>query len=135
MERDDELQPWLRGLSEQELASIAVELTQAICRPSFGSLSKRELEQTTFRLLYEHRQADWVSLGEIADDLAISRTKARNLVLEYRARQTGRMKRGERLKLLRAEVLSWPKRNVGHKADELRIVVDDPFIRDLLKNF
>jgi hypothetical protein len=101
----------------------------------FGSLSKRELEQLTFQLLYDHHRTDWATLGEITDDLAISRTKARNLVLEYRARQTGRMKRGERKKILRAEVLSWPKRNVGHKADELRIVVDDPFIRDLLKNF
>src|SRR3954449_2364620 len=135
MKRDDDGQPWLRGLDTDQLAQIAIDLTQAICRPSFGSLSKRELEQTTFSLLFEHRGSDWRTLGEIADDLAISRSKARNLVLEYRARQTGAMKRGERLKLLRAEVLSWPKRNVGHKSDELRIVVDDPFIRDLLKNF
>ena len=135
MERDDDLQPWLRGLGESDLAAIAVDLTYAVCRPSFGSLSKRELEQLTFKLLYEHRGSDWATLGEIADDLAISRTKARNLVLEYRARQTGSMKRGERLKLLRAEVLSWPRRHVGQKQGELRIVVDDPFIRDLLKNF
>lgn len=135
MERDDDLQPWLRGLDQQALAQIAIDLTYGICRPSFGSLSKRELEQLTFRLLYEHRGPDWATLGEIADDLAISRTKARNLVLEYRARQTGAMKRGERLKLLRTEVLSWPKRHVGEKGGELRVVVDDPFIRDLLKNF
>ena len=135
MQRSDDLQPWLRGLTEQDLAQIAVDLTYAICRPSFGSLTKRELEQLTFQLLHDHRGTDWSTLGEIAEDLAISRTKARSLVLEYRARQTGRMQRGERQKLLRAEVLSWPKRNVGHKANELRIVVDDPFIRDLLKNF
>jgi hypothetical protein len=48
MERDDDLQPWLRGLDEAQLAQIAVDLTYAICRPSFGSLSKRELEQVTF---------------------------------------------------------------------------------------
>jgi hypothetical protein len=135
MERDDALQPWLRGLNQDALAQIAVDLTYAICRPSFGSLSKRELEQLTFKLLYEHRSTDWTTLGEIADDLAISRTKARNLVLEYRARQTGAMERGERLRLLRAEVLSWPKRHVGQREDQLRVVVDDPFIRDLLKNF
>jgi hypothetical protein len=135
MERDDDLQPWLRGLDEAQLAQIAVDLTYAICRPSFGSLSKRELEQVTFKLLYQHRGADWRTLGEIADDLAISRTKARNLVLEYRARQTGAMKRGERQSLLREEVLSWPRRHVGQREGQLRIVVDDPFIRDLLKNF
>ena len=135
MERDDDLQPWLRGLDDEALVQIAVDLTYAICRPSFGSLSKRELEQLTFKLLYDHRGSEWATLGEIADDLAISRAKARNLVLEYRARQTGSMKRGERLKLLRSEVLSWPKRHVGQREAQLRIVVDDPFIRDLLKNF
>ena len=82
MERSDDLQPWLRGLTDQDLAQIAVDLTYAICRPSFGSLSKRELEQRTFELLYDHRGADWSTLGGIADDLAISRTKARGLVLE-----------------------------------------------------
>jgi hypothetical protein len=132
MERDDDLQPWLRGLDGAQLAQIAVDLTYAICRPSFGSLSKRELEQVTFKLLYQHRGADWRTLGEIADDLAISRTKARNLVLEYRARQTGAMKSGERRSLLREEVLSWPRRHVGRREGQLRIVVDDPFIRDLL---
>jgi hypothetical protein len=80
VERSDDLQPWLRGLTQQDLAQIAVDLRYAICRPSFGSLSKRELEQLTFQLLYDHRVTGWSTLGEIADDLAISRTKARNLV-------------------------------------------------------
>lgn len=57
MERDDDLQPWLRGLDEAALAQICVDVTYAICRPSFGSLSKRELEQVTFALFYEHLTA------------------------------------------------------------------------------
>ncbi|MGH2941989.1 MAG: hypothetical protein ACRDLN_04355 [Solirubrobacteraceae bacterium] len=135
MERDDGLQPWLRGLDDAALGQLAVDLTTAICRPSFGSLSKRELEQTLFKLLYEHRGEDWRTLGEIADDLAVSRSKARSLMLEYRNRQTGQLGRGERARLLRREVLSWPQRNVDQSGDKLRIVVDDPFLRDLLKNF
>jgi len=135
MERDDDVQPWLRGLDDAALAQLAVELTTAICRPSFGSLSKRELEQTLFKLLYEHRAQDWRTLGEIADDLAVSRSKARSLMLEYRNRQTGQLGRGERARLLRHEVLSWPQRNVDQSGDKLRIVIDDPFMRDLLKNF
>lgn len=132
---DDDLQPWLSGLDESQLAQLAVDLTYAICRPSFGSLSKREVEQTLFKLLYEHRREQWRTLGDIADDLAISRSKARSLVLEYRARQAGQLGRGERGRLLRDEVLSWPRRNVDQTGDRLRIVVDDPFLRDLLKNF
>jgi hypothetical protein len=72
VERSDDLQPWLRGLTQQDLAQIAVDLTYTICRPSFGSLSKRELEQLTFQLLYDHRGTDWSTLGEIADDLSHS---------------------------------------------------------------
>ncbi len=135
MKHNDDLQPWLSGLDDSALAQLAVDLTYAICRPSFGSLSKRELEQTLFKLLYEHRGDEWRTLGEIAGDLAISRSKARSLVLEYRARQAGAVGRGERAKLLRNEVLSWPQRNVDQTAEQLRIVVDDPFLRDLLKNF
>jgi hypothetical protein len=132
---DDDSHPWLAGLDEAALAEIAVDLTESICRPAFGSLSKRELEQTTFRLLYQRRREDWRTLGDIADDLAISRAKARSLFLEYRAREVGGMNRGERLLLLREEVLSWPSRHVDQQAEQLRIVVDDPFIRDILKNF
>jgi hypothetical protein len=135
MKRDDNLHPWLSGLDESELAQLAVDLTYAICRPSFGSLSKRELEQTLFRLLYEHRREQWRALGDIANDLAITRSKARSLVLEYRARAAGELGPAERGRLLSAEVLSWPQRNVDQTADRLRIVVDDPFLRDLLKNF
>jgi DNA-directed RNA polymerase sigma subunit (sigma70/sigma32) len=80
VERSDDLQPWLRALTRQDLAQIAVDPTDAVCRSAFGSLSKRELEQLTFQLLYDHGGTDWSTLGEIADDLAISRTKARNLV-------------------------------------------------------
>jgi len=56
-------------------------------------------------------------------------------MLEYRNRETGQLGRGERARQLRCEVLSWPQRNVDQSGDKLRIVVDDPFLRDLLKNF
>jgi hypothetical protein len=58
VERSDDLQPWLRGLTQQHLAQIAVDLTYTICRSSFGSLSMREVEQLTFQLLYDHRGTD-----------------------------------------------------------------------------
>jgi hypothetical protein len=135
MEFDEDLQPWLRGMSPEQRAQLAVDLTYAICRPSFGSLTKRELEQTLFKLLYEYRRETWTSLSEIAEDLAITRSKARSLLQEYRNRETGRLPRGKRLELLRTEVRSWPRQNVEQDEQRLRVVVDDPFIRDLLKNF
>lgn len=135
VKQDDDLHPWLRGLDERQLAELAVELTDAICRPSFGSLTKRELEQTLFKLLYKHRADDWRNLGDIAEDLAISRTRARSLVQEYRNRSIGSAPRGQRLQLLREEVLSWSRRSVERDNERLRVVIDDPFLRDLLKNF
>src|SRR5689334_7411560 len=131
----NDLPPWLRGLTDEQLKQLAIDLTTAICRPSFGSLSKRELEQTTFRLLYERQRERWRTLGDVADDLAITRSKARRLMLEHSARHAGSIGPGERHRLLKREVLSWPQRDVGQREDELRIVVDDPFLRDLLKNF
>jgi hypothetical protein len=130
----NDLPPWLRGMSDEQLKELAIALTTAICRPSFGSLSKRELEQTTFQLLYERRRRDWRTLGDIADDLAITRTKANALKREFSVRQAARVGRGERQRLLKEEVLSWPEHHVGHDDGQLRIVVDDPFIRDLLKD-
>jgi hypothetical protein len=131
---DERLQPWLRGLDETALANLAVALTTFICRPAFGARSKREIELELFALLRAHR-ADWTSLGEIADDLATSRSRARSLVLDYRARQVGNLGRGARREILRQAVAVWPVQQIEQDNDDLKIVVDDPFIRDLLKNF
>jgi hypothetical protein len=131
---DETRHPWLRGLDERALAELAVALTTFICRPSFGARSKREVELELFALLRAHR-ADWTTLGEIADDLAISRSKARSLVLDYRARQVGNLGRGARREILRQAVAAWPLQQIEQDNGELKIVIDDPFIRDLLKNF
>jgi hypothetical protein len=133
-EFDPDRHPWLRNLMSQELAQLAVDLTSFICRPSFGARSKRDIELRTFELLREHR-TDWTSLGEIADDLAISRSKARSLSLDFQARRVGALGRGARHKLLREFVETWPTALIEYDEERLRLVIDDPFMRDLLKNF
>jgi hypothetical protein len=133
-ELDAGTHPWLRDLTERELARLAVALTFFICRPSFGVRTKREIELCTFELLREHRK-DWTSLGEIADDLAVSRSKARALSLDFQARRVGSLGRGARTKLLREFVATWPTVLIEYDDQKLRLVIDDPFMRDLLKNF
>lgn len=133
-ELDPATHPWLRDLTERDLARLAVDLTSFICRPSFGVRSKRDIELRTFELLREHRN-DWTSLGEIADDLAISRSKARALSLDFQARRVGALGRGARTKLLREFVDTWPTALIEYDDQKLRLVIDDPFMRDLLKNF
>src|SRR4051812_43381915 len=70
LEIDEVRRPWLRGLDERALAQLAIDLTDFLCRPSFGARTKREIELETFGLLRSHR-SDWITLGDIADDLAI----------------------------------------------------------------
>jgi hypothetical protein len=126
--------PWLRDMTERQLAQLAVDLTSFICRPSFGARSKREIELRTFELLRTYR-GDWTSLGEIADDLAVSRSKARALSLDFQARRVGALGRGARRAMLRDFVHSWPTTLIEYDNERLRLVIDDPFMRDLLKNF
>lgn len=134
LEFDEARDPWLRGFDERALANLAIDLTAFLCRPSFGARTKREIEFETFALLRAHR-ADWLTLGDIADDLAISRSKARSLVLEYNARTVGRRGYGARREILRDHVRGWPTQQIERDEDRLKIVIDDPFVRDLLKNF
>ncbi len=132
---DEARHPWLRGLDERALANLAVALTQFLCRPSFGARTKREIEFEIFALLRARRE-DWQTLGEIADDLAISRSRARGLVLEHRARVVGQSGPGARNKILREQIARWPSQQIERDGeDRLKIVIDDPFIRDLLRNF
>jgi hypothetical protein len=77
-------------------------------RPSFGSRTKREVELKVFELLYRDRIAQGtVTVGDVAEELAVTRARARSLLLEIRTRLAG----------------------------EPGVVVDDPFLRDLLQNF
>src|SRR3954466_7030109 len=53
--------------------------------PAFGAHSKREIELKVVELLYAHRLD--VTVGDVAAELAVTRSRARNLLLEARVRQ------------------------------------------------
>ena len=56
-------------------------------RPSFGSRTKREIELKVFELLYGDRIAEGtVTVGDVAEELAVTRARARSLLLETRTR-------------------------------------------------
>ena len=106
-------------------------------RPSFGSRAKREIELKVFELLYRHRIAEGtVTVGDVAEELAVTRARARSLLLETRTRLAGEPGAPSREQQLTAFVLQWPRRGtIEHDGERLRVVVDDPFLRDLLQNF
>jgi hypothetical protein len=106
-------------------------------RPSFGSRTKREIELKVFELLYRDRIAEGtVTVGDVAAELAVTRARARTLLLETRTRLAGEPGAPSREQQLTAFVLQWPRRGtIERDGERLRVVVDDPFLRDLLQNF
>jgi hypothetical protein len=106
-------------------------------RPSFGSRAKREIELKVFELLYRDRIAEGtVTVGDVAQELAVTRARARSLLLETRTRLAGEPGAPSREQQLTAFVLQWPRRGtIERDGERLRVVVDDPFLRDLLQNF
>jgi hypothetical protein len=106
-------------------------------RPSFGSRTKREVELKVFELLYRDRiVAGTVTVGDVAEELAVTRARARSLLLETRTRLAGEPGAPSREQQLAAFVLQWPRRgSIERDGERLRVVVDDPFLRDLLQNF
>jgi len=106
-------------------------------RPSFGSRTKREIELKLFELLYRDRiAAGTVTVGDVAEEMVVNRARARSLLLETRTRLAGEPGAPSREQQLTAFVLQWPRRGtIERDGERLRVVVDDPFLRDLLQNF
>jgi hypothetical protein len=74
----DKAFPWLEGF-DADRGEAFEQLLAFLCRPAFGSRSKREVELEVVRILYERRvRAGTLTIGEVADALAISRSKARD---------------------------------------------------------
>ncbi len=112
---------------------FAADLIEFTCEPAFGARSKRELELRMFELLYRER-LDNVSVGAIADDLAIPRSRARTLLLETRSRVLADEPDAERKKRLRDALCSWSETpRMELEAGRLRFIIDDPYLRDSLK--
>jgi hypothetical protein len=112
------------------------ELVEWITRPSFGSHPKREIELKLFELLYRRRLAEGpVSVARIAEELTTTRSRARSLLLEVQTRLAAREDAEPRRERLARFVKQWPRLGrVESDGNRLRMVIDDPFLRDLLRN-
>jgi hypothetical protein len=128
--------PWLEGF-DGDRGEAFERLLTFLCRPAFGSRSKREIELEVVRLLYEKRvRLGTLTVGEVADALAISRSKARSYLQEVRARIVAGETAAGRQRILYDAVVHWPLRGQieqDKKSERLRVVVEDAYLRDLLK--
>lgn len=129
--------PWLRHLDRADAPQVLEQLTAFVMRPAFGAVTKKEFELKLFELLYRNAvEAGDVTLGEIAEDLTITRARARSLVLESRTRFGAGMGAEHRKTILKNAVNKWnEKLSFERDGERLRVVVDDPFVRDILKNY
>lgn len=112
------------------------ELVEWMTRPSFGSHSKKELELKLFELLYRGRLAEGpVSVARIAEELTTTRSRARSLLLEVQTRLAALPDAEPREERLARFVQQWPRLGrIEADGRRLRMVIDDPFLRDLLRN-
>jgi hypothetical protein len=112
------------------------EFVEWMTRPSFGSHTKREIELKLFELLYRARFAEGpVSVARIAEELTTTRSRARSLLLEVRVRLAAAPDAVPRRDVLARFVKQWPRHGrIEEDGARLRMVIDDPFIRDLLRN-
>lgn len=96
--------------------------------PSFGSLSKKEVDLRIFELYIDAGviRKD-PSIFDLVNELKISRSKARSLIYDYNLRKKSEEMLKEDLKLLL-------KDGVVEKDDRIKIEVDDPYLSDYIRN-
>jgi hypothetical protein len=122
----------LENVSNAARRKAFEELVEFLMTPAFGSWSKREIELKVFELLYRDR-LDALSVGDVATELAVTRSRARSLILETRTRLLADP--SQRAAALRDLLISWPRKaEVEAENNRLRLVIDDPFLRDLVRN-
>lgn len=96
--------------------------------PSFGSLSKKEIDLRIFELYIDAGviRKD-PSIFDLVNELKISRSKARSLIYDYNLR-----KKSE--EMLKEDLKSLLKEGVVEKDDRIKIEVDDPYLSDYIRN-
>jgi hypothetical protein len=124
----------LDQLSAAQKAKLFDELVEFLATPSFGAWPKREIEVRVVAALYERQLRDGsLSVARLAEELTVTRARGRSLVLEARTRLLSRPE--DRKETLATLLKRWPEQAQVDESDgRLRLVVEDPFVRDLLRN-
>ena len=124
----------LDQLSAAQKARLFDELIEFLATPSFGAWPKREIEVRVVAALYERQLRDGsLSVARLAEELTVTRARGRSLVLEARTRLLSRPE--DRMETLTTLLKRWPHlAQVDESDGRLRLVVEDPFVRDLLRN-
>lgn len=120
----------LNELDHNKLRQVLSKIITNYTSPSLGSMSKHDVDL----LIYE----TIVTLGVIKEDatiydvmrdLKVTRSKARNLIYEYKLRKT---ENEEVLKTELRELLKTPL--LSNQSDNVQLEVDNPYLIDFIRN-
>lgn len=113
---------------EKRNSELLKEFLNDYKKPSFGSLSKREIDLRVFELLVETGVVDPnAPIFSLISTLKVSRAKARALVYDYNLRK----KDGSTLKDDLKELL---KEGSVEKEKYIKIEIDNPYLIDYIRN-
>ncbi len=121
----------LNKLNPEESQKILIKVFSQYLNPSFGALSKREIDLTMFSCLIE---ADVFGATPtpytIMRELKITRAKASNLLYEYNLRKAS----DETLKEDLAKILNSPILDKVKSSRKIGLEVENPLLKDYVRN-
>ena len=119
----------LQGISENKLKECLVSILSVYGNPSFGSMSKRDIDLTVFSILQEVKFiSPEPTIYEIMQKLKVTRSKARNLIYEAEIRK---LKDENDLDQKLREKIKNPI--FAKNGDKISIEIDNPLLIDHLR--
>jgi len=121
----------LENITNEKMVELLKDFLNDYISPSFGSLSKKEIDLRVFELFIKAGViAEDASVFSLISKLKISRAKARSLIYDYNLRKYDENK-------LKRDLKKLLKDGAIEKSTSIKIEVDNPylidFIRDILK--
>ena len=119
----------LQGISEAKLKKCLTDILSVYGSPSFGSMSKRDIDLTVFSVLQELKFIEpEPTIYEVMQKLKVTRSKARNLIYEAEIRK---LKDENDLDDKLREKIQHPI--FGKIGDKISLEIDNPLLIDHLR--
>ena len=120
----------LQHLGHQQLRDILANMLDTYCIPSFGSMSKHDIDLLMFDSMVRMGViSDNPTIYDVMRDLKVTRSKARTLIYEFQLRkvQNEEQLREQLRDLMKTPLMSTLSKNVC-------LEVDNPYLVDFIRN-
>ena len=120
----------LRGKGFDELRDALKNILLVYCTPSFGSMTKHDIDLLMFDVMISLGIVDSSpSIYDVMRELKVTRSKARNLIYEHQLRS---VENDNQLLAELREVLKCPL--LSRKSDNVCLEIDNPYLMDFIRN-